>query len=119
MCHYKLARTIYKMENGKAKNRSLLDSFEIDGKWFLPGQNIDSDGIYGTIIYDTKSIKLRLHGSFDKSEIVGPDRKENNITILGLSSLGERFSLFDCSVSHMQCSYPGYITSSYYVSKIV
>ncbi len=105
------------MGNSKVKVLSLLDTFNIDGKWFLPGQDIDSDGIYGTVVYDLKSISLRMQGAFDESVTVGPDRKNNIITILGISNMGERFTLLGCSVDHMQYSYPGYPTSSFYVSK--
>lgn len=101
----------------KAKTCYLTDSFEIEGRWFLLGQDIEMDGIFGTLKYSPDNITLYLQGMFADFNPIDDDDLSKRITIYGFSNKGEHFSLFNCVLSHASRSYPGYNTCSYYVGR--
>ena len=102
--------------NNKAKMHSLVDNFEIEGQWYLPGQTID-DAIPGTLKYSPESINLYLNGAFSDFLSVTTDGTSKKTKIFGFSHNGEYFSLYGCMLLHSSISYPGYQTDSYYVNK--
>ena len=101
----------------KAKVRYLNDQFDVEGRWYLPGQNSGLAGVVGCLKYTPDRIVLNLQGSFTDFVPVDNDGISKRIVILGISNEGERFSLFDCLLSHASKSYPGYETCTYYVSR--
>ena len=101
----------------KGKTCYLTDSFEIDGRWFLPGQDIEINGIFGTLKYSPDSITLQLQGMFVDFDPIEDEDLSKRITIYGFSNKGERLSLFNCALSHASRSFPGYSTCSYYVGR--
>ena len=101
----------------KAKTYYLLDCYEIEGRWYLPGKDPDTDGLVGTLKYSPDSITLRVQGSFIESGLFNNDDSNGKITILGFSNEGEHFSLFNCNLTCASQSYPGYTSCSYYVGK--
>lgn len=100
----------------KAKTHYLLDSFEIEGRWYLPGENVDEDGVFGTLKFSPDEIVLHVQGSFAGYDVFDDDINDK-LTIFGYSNNGEHISLFGCSLSSASQSYPGFLSSSYYVSK--
>lgn len=101
----------------KAKSLYLTDSFEIGGHWYLLGQDVDTDGIIGTLKYSPDSITLQLQGMFAGFDPIDDDCLSSRINIYGFSNNGEHFSLFNCVPSHASHSFPGYDTCSYYVGR--
>lgn len=100
----------------KAKTHYLLDSFEIEGRWYLPGQDADTDGLIGTLKCSPDEIVLHVQGSFETNDIFIDDATDR-LTIFGFSNNGEYVTLLGCSLLSASQSYPGYLSSSYYISK--
>lgn len=102
---------------GNVKTRNLLDSFEIEGRWYLPGKDVDVNGLVGTLKYSSDEILLHVQGSFTEYDTFSDDATSERITIFGFSNDGDHFSLFGCSLSNARQSYPGFSSCTYYVSK--
>jgi hypothetical protein len=104
----------------KAKIQLMSDTFEIKGVWYLPFQDMESDGVQGILRYDTKKITLELIGTLEDSEneVISVWRKAPpKQVIYGFSNYGEYFTLYDCVTAGAQINAPGFSTVSYIVNR--
>lgn len=61
----------------KGQQQLMTDSFEIQGIWFLPGKDLETEGIKGTLKYSPGSICLELLDTFEENLILNED--QNNL----------------------------------------
>jgi len=103
----------------KAQKRLMSESFDLQGTWFLPEQDMTKDGVEGILKYSPDKIVLELIGTFrgERDEMLyflqqSPEKK----TIYGFSNYGEKMSLFDCFSLGVKMNAPGFNTTSYIVN---
>lgn len=93
----------------------MFDGFEYKGVWWLPEK--PEKRISGTLRFDpNKGIILDLIGSFKDIEDMA--KLSIHEIILGVSSDGKNITLYKNIESKSDASFPGLMTSSFYVSKV-
>ena len=101
----------------------MLDTFEIMGFWFLPGQDINKQGIPGTLKYSPHEIILELNGIFveegTEDGLSFGFVNETKASIFGFSSKGEYISMFKCMKIRESLSSPGYRTKTYSIDTLL
>lgn len=94
--------------------RTLQDTFEIDGYWWLVGK-AESEAVHGLLSFSPENgIRLETDGSLTDDENSPlesgfkplPSGKEIPF-IAGFTKQGERIYLLDCYVAGMQLNFPG------------
>jgi hypothetical protein len=81
---------------------TLLDNFELRGKWWLPDKPLDR--VHGTLAYSPQGIRLQLDGKFDRPEFRHPlvaMRVPKPECILGETVNGERCTLYKTFASQI------------------
>lgn len=101
---------------GRAEKRLMADTFEIKGLWFLPGSNMNKDGVEGVLRYSPSEILLELIGAFDKATPFSVEEVPE-LKIYGFSEFGEWLTLFDCMIRRAEMHAPGFSTETYIVNK--
>lgn len=104
------------------QKKNLFEHFDVKGKWFLPNQEMESQGIDGILRYTPQRIVLELIGIFEddsplSNSYFSSSFAESQSTIHGFSDQGEWFSLFDCHPVNARTSYPGFKTITYGVNR--
>lgn len=94
----------------KIIKKLMTDSFEVKGKWFLDGMDLDRDSVEGILFYSPEKISLELIGSF--SEFVNVDINFSK-TIYGLSEYGEWLTLLRCFPAKAHMNTSGFNTFTY------
>ncbi len=87
----------------------MIEEFEYEGIWWLPHN--PKERISGTFKFTpNEGAVLKLIGSFKDitSKMLKPE------IILGISSDGEKITLYNCSETESNLSFPGLLTSSFY-----
>ena len=109
----------------KDSTQKMNDSFEIKGVWYLPGKNLEQDGVKGVLKYNPDRIILDLIGTFEETEKLNffvSDDQLIKLNIYGFSNAGEWLSLFSClEIKSLTC-FPGfgivtYAVDHFYVGK--
>ena len=101
----------------KGQQQLMTDSFEIQGIWFLPGKDLETEGIKGTLKYSPGSICLELLDTFEENLILNEDQNNLRPLILGFSCQGEWLSLYECYRTKTHIRIPGFDTESYIINK--
>ncbi len=92
----------------------MIEEFTHEGKWFLPDR--PRKRILGTLTYaPEEGATLNLKGAFVSFDDVQKGQASSDI-ILGVTSEGEKVTLFDCFVTNYQFGKPEW--SSYYVNRV-
>jgi len=104
----------------KARKMLMNESFEIKGIWFLPGQDMQKDGVKGFLKYSPKETTLDLIGTFQKNEeefILTMLQPAEKLIIYGFSDSGKCITLCDCLSLSGKMSFPGFSTTSYLINR--
>ena len=101
-----------------AEHRTLYDTFEMHGLWFLPNSE---KRVSGTLRYNKGEIYLETMGTIEHQNAtdfslasLAPTKPKNIRVIHGITSIGKSVTLLECFVQQFSIQIPGTSSSRYH-----
>lgn len=113
---YKVEGAGKNMSKNKVMKKSVFDEFQIKGYWWLP---YSEEKIAGILFYKKDFIKLEIIGTLNKGRVSGFMNSDEVDLILGVSDIGEEFTLLNCYSSNFSINSPGFMTETYTVNSFL